>query len=32
MTSEPAAYPGHRFPAEITNYAVWLYHTSPRIS
>ncbi len=26
MTSEPAAYPGHRFPAEITNYAVWLYH------
>ena len=26
MTSEPATYPGHRFPAEIINYAVWLYH------
>ena len=26
MTSEPATYPGYRFPAEIISYAVWLYH------
>jgi putative transposase len=26
MTSEPAAYFGCRFPAEIIRYAVWLYH------
>ena len=26
MTFEPATYPGHRFPAEIISYAVWLYH------
>jgi putative transposase len=26
MTSEPATYPGHRFPAEIIHHAVWLYH------
>ena len=25
MTSEPATYPGHRFPAEIINHAIWLY-------
>ncbi len=27
MTSERATYPGYRFPAEIINHAVWLYHT-----
>jgi hypothetical protein len=26
MTSEPATYPGYRFPAEVISYAVWLYH------
>ena len=26
MTSEPATYPGYRFPAEVIHYAVWLYH------
>src|SRR5690349_21263291 len=26
MTSEPAIYPGYRFPAEIISHAVWLYH------
>ena len=26
MTSEPASYPRHRFPAEIISHAVWLYH------
>jgi putative transposase len=26
MTTEPAAYPGYRFPAEIIHHAVWLYH------
>ncbi len=26
MTSEPATYPSHRFPAEVIRYAVWLYH------
>ena len=26
MTSEPATYPGYRFPAEVINHAVWLYH------
>ena len=26
MTLEPASYPRHRFPAEIINQAVWLYH------
>jgi len=26
MTTEAATYPGYRFPAEIINYAVWLYH------
>jgi putative transposase len=26
MTPEPATYAGHRFPAEIINHALWLYH------
>src|SRR5215218_3204631 len=26
MPSEPATYPGYRFPAEIIGHAVWLYH------
>jgi putative transposase len=26
MTSNPATYPGHRFPAEVIGHAVWLYH------
>jgi putative transposase len=26
MTSEPATYPGHRFPADTIGHAVWLYH------
>jgi putative transposase len=26
MTSDPATYPGYRFPAEIISHAVWLYH------
>jgi putative transposase len=26
MTSDPATYPGYRFPAEIISRAVWLYH------
>ena len=26
MTSEPATYPGYRFPAEIICYTVWLYY------
>ena len=26
MSIEPTTYPGYRFPAEIINYAVWLYH------
>ena len=26
MTLEPTSYPRHRFPAEIINQAVWLYH------
>ena len=26
MTSEPATYPGYRFPAAIISYGVWLYH------
>ena len=26
MTSQPTAYPRHRFPAEIISHAVWLYH------
>jgi putative transposase len=26
MTSDPATYPGHRFPAEVIRHAVWLYH------
>src|SRR4028119_2134240 len=26
MTSEPATYPGYRFPAQIISHAVWLYH------
>jgi putative transposase len=33
MTSEPATFPGYRFPAEVIRYAVWLYHLfglSPR--
>jgi putative transposase len=24
MTSEPATYPGYRFPAEIISHAIWL--------
>src|SRR4051812_8055875 len=26
MTSQPATFPGYRFPAEIISHAVWLYH------
>jgi len=26
MIPEPASYPRHRFPAEIINHSVWLYH------
>src|SRR3954471_7165694 len=26
MTSEPATFPGYRFPAKIISHAVWLYH------
>ena len=26
MTSEPATYHGHRFPAEVIHHATWLYH------
>ena len=26
MTTQPASYPRHRFPAEIISHAVWLYH------
>jgi putative transposase len=26
MTAEPSTYPGHRLPAAIISYAVWLYH------
>src|SRR5215203_4147049 len=26
MTTEPATYPGYRFPAEVIRHAVWLYH------
>ena len=26
MPSEPATYPGHRFPAEVIHHAAWLYH------
>ncbi|MBV8397431.1 MAG: IS6 family transposase [Acetobacteraceae bacterium] len=26
MTAEPSTYPGHRFPAAIISYSVWLYH------
>jgi hypothetical protein len=26
MTTEPATFPGYRFPAEVIRYAVWLYH------
>ncbi|MBV8616851.1 MAG: IS6 family transposase [Acetobacteraceae bacterium] len=26
MTSDPATYPGYRFPAEVIRHAVWLYH------
>jgi putative transposase len=26
MTSEPATDPGYRFPAEVIQHAVWLYH------
>ena len=26
MPSEPATYPGYRFPAEIISHAVWLHH------
>jgi putative transposase len=26
MTSDPATYPGYRFPAEIISHAIWLYH------
>lgn len=26
MTSDPATYPGYRFPAEIISHTVWLYH------
>ena len=26
MTSEPATYPGHRFPSVVIHHAIWLYH------
>ncbi|BFL65739.1 Transposase (plasmid) [Roseomonas mucosa] len=26
MSTEPATYPGYRFPAEAIHYTVWLYH------
>ena len=26
MSTEPATYPGYRFPAEVIHHAVWLYH------
>ena len=26
MSTEPATYPGYRFPAEVIHYTVWLYH------
>jgi putative transposase len=26
MTTEPATFPGYRFPAEVIRYAVWLYY------
>lgn len=26
MTPDPATYPGYRFPAEVIQHAVWLYH------
>src|ERR671912_2254331 len=26
MSTEPTTYPGHRFPAEVIQHAVWLYH------
>ncbi|MFC7738255.1 hypothetical protein ACFQX4_21065 [Roseomonas sp. GCM10028921] len=26
MSSQPATYPGYRFPAEVMHSAVWLYH------
>jgi putative transposase len=26
MMSEPATFPGDRFPAEVISHAVWLYH------
>ena len=26
MTTEPATYPGYRFPAEVIGHAVWQYH------
>jgi putative transposase len=26
MPAEPATYPGYRFPAEVIQHAVWLYH------
>jgi putative transposase len=29
MTSEPATYPGYRFPAEVISHAVWLYFRFP---
>jgi putative transposase len=26
MITEPATFPGYRFPAEVISHAVWLYH------
>ena len=26
MSTEPTTYPGYRFPAEVIQHAVWLYH------
>ncbi|MFK4047885.1 IS6 family transposase, partial [Roseomonas mucosa] len=26
MPSEPTTHPGYRFPAEVIQHAVWLYH------
>ena len=32
MSTEPATYPGYRFPAEVIGHAVWLYCESIRVA
>ena len=32
MTSEPATYPGYRFPAEIISHALWFHCESIRVA